>query len=184
MKKHIRKRLLNLRDRQPPSQLTEKSDLIIKKLQGMIFFRSAKLICTYISFGSEVSTHKLIKNLLKKEKRVAVPLVKNKNELIFSELKKWEELEPGTYGILEPIREREVGESKIDIFIVPGIAFDEGCYRIGWGKGYYDRVLERASHALRIALAFDFQVLKSIPHKAHDLPVDLILTENRLIKRS
>ncbi len=71
---------------------------------------------------------------------------------------------------------------KIDLVIVPGVAFDEDLNRIGFGKGYYDRILYRlSSRAKKVAVAHDFQVLNSIPSEEHDVKMDIIVTEKRVI---
>ena len=102
-----------------------------------------------------------------------------KRSLILSELKDWNDLEPGSYGILEPKKDKiiEMLIESIDIIIVPGVGFDElGC-RLGHGAGYYDNLLKKSINATHIGLAFEFQIVEKVPIESHDLPVDIIITE-------
>jgi 5-formyltetrahydrofolate cyclo-ligase len=87
-------------------------------------------------------------------------------------------LVPGPYGILEPRRDtREYVVPPDDApVIVPGIAFSPAGHRIGYGKGYYDRFLA-AHHGLKLGLAYEMQIVPSIPSDTHDVPVDLVITE-------
>ena len=114
------------------------------------------------------------------EKEVYVPVVKG-NEIIPSLLKRWEELKSGAYGILEPEEIRAIEPHKIDVAIVPGIAFDFRGYRIGYGKGYFDRLLAKMD-AMKVGIAFDFQLVEEIPHEKHDIKMDVIITEKRILQ--
>ena len=84
-------------------------------------------------------------------------------------------------GILEPLREKKtVNTDEIDLVIVPGLAFDKSGNRLGHGKGYYDRYLERCGeNVFFIGIAYDFQVLDTIPADAHDIKMNMIVTESR-----
>jgi len=70
----------------------------------------------------------------------------------------------------------------IDVILVPGLAFDRECYRLGWGKGFYDRLLKRAG-GFSLGIAYSFQVLKRLPRDHWDIPVDAVVTEKELIRR-
>jgi 5-formyltetrahydrofolate cyclo-ligase len=112
---------------------------------------------------------------------VAVPSTR---EMLWSELKSLDELETSTFDILEPREDsiRPVQPGDTDVAIVPGIAFDRTCHRIGYGGGYYDRFLARF-RGNKIALAYEVQLYDSIPAEPHDLSVDIIVTEDRTIHR-
>jgi 5-formyltetrahydrofolate cyclo-ligase len=184
MKKGLRKEMLSLRNAKPLADLIEKSHKILKKLEKLEKFQSAKILCTYVSTGSEVRTHQLIRILLeKREKKVIVPLVNKEDiELNFFLIEEWKQLKPGNYGILEPEGGEAIKPNQIDLFFIPGIVFDERGYRIGYGKGYYDKTLRATPSAFHIGLAYDFQVLKKVPNDPQDRPVDLIITEKRIIR--
>jgi 5-formyltetrahydrofolate cyclo-ligase len=95
----------------------------------------------------------------------------------------FEDLEPGTMGILEPIKKRSIIDAhKLDIILVPGVAFDRKGNRVGYGLAYYDRFLKKFSPStVKIALAYDFQVVSDIPCEKHDQVVDIIITEREII---
>ena len=103
----------------------------------------------------------------------------NTSELFHSQLNSFEDLRPGALGVLEPSPEQRIAltPESFDLVIVPGVAFDRFGGRLGYGKGYYDRFLDQTS-AFRLALAFDFQLLETVPTEMHDVPMDGILTEN------
>ncbi len=178
MKGKIRKELLEKRNSLNTYEILEKSNIILKNLYGLEEFSKSKKIASYISFGSEVYTHGLIKEYSKK-KEFFVPFIKN-GDIFLSRINSWEELESGIYGILQP-KEPKIENGGIDVIIVPGIAFDENGNRIGYGKGYFDRLLKKIS-SIKIALAYDFQVLKNIPNQEHDVKMDMVVTEKRIIK--
>lgn len=143
----------------------------------------------FVSFGSEVFTHDLIKNWIRLGKKVSVPYIEklsNGKRLMhavrlgdFSDLRK-----NGSFGILEPEFHMDniVRPEKLDLVIVPGSAFDLNKNRMGYGGGFYDSFLPGTlPDCKKIAVCFDFQVLDSIPHEDCDIPVDLIVTEKRII---
>ncbi|MBC7081804.1 MAG: 5-formyltetrahydrofolate cyclo-ligase [Thermoplasmatales archaeon] len=177
MKEKIRKELLEKRNSLTTYEILEKSNLILKNLYSLEEFSKASKLASYISFGSEVYTHGLIREYSKK-KEFFVPFIKD-GDIFLSRISSWEELEGGIYGILQP-KEPKVENGNLDIIIVPGIAFDENGNRIGYGKGYFDRLLKKFS-SIKVALAFDFQVLKNIPNQEHDVKMDIIVTEKRII---
>jgi len=122
----------------------------------------------------------MIKKCLK-EKKIVVPKSNTKNEtLILSKLEKWEDLIEGAYGILEPRKIIEVMPKKIDLAIVPGVGFDEKGNRLGHGKGYYDKLLQK-TNAKKIGLAFECQIVDQIPTFDNDVSMDMLITEKRVI---
>ena len=131
------------------------------------------------TFGSEVHTHDMIKVALK-DKIVAVPRLKG-NCFIPCRIDDFSELNSkNEYGILEPENyDKEI--DKVDLVIVPCVAFDKKCHRIGYGKGCYDVFLE-GMDIKRIGLAFDMQVVDAIPAEGHDIKLDKVITEKRIIK--
>ncbi len=122
-------------------------------------------------------------------KKVLVPVVdKESEQLVLSDLRDFDlELEPGTFGILEPkpSYRRIVPLAEVDLVLVPGLAFDVKGHRLGRGKGYYDKLLREISLNRRdvkfVGLAHSFQVLGEIPHERHDISVHKIVTEGGVI---
>ena len=136
----------------------------------------------YLSKDGEVGTDNLLGRALELGKRVCVPVVDEKSEeLRISELPGPEvSFQLGAFGVREPKEEdlNFVPPNQVDLVVAPGLAFDRRGGRIGYGKGYYDRLLSRlGSHVPRIALAFDFQVLDAVPQDENDIRVNAIITE-------
>lgn len=181
-KKEIRRSYLERRNASTAFDIFKKSNEIITRLLSLKECIKAKTIFIYISFGSEVNTHGLIRLLLNK-KKVFVPFLdKKKNEIYISELKKWDDLSSGAYGILEPRKECIIKKkpNEAEISLVPGIAFDEEGYRVGYGGGYYDKLLKKIDGE-KIGIAYDFQILKKLPHESHDIKMNKIVTEKRIL---
>ena len=139
----------------------------------------------YVSFGSEVATHEMINRCFNTGKKVVVPLVdKQKRRLIPYRINSFDhDLTNGTMGILEPKKDRcrEVLPKDVDIAIVPGLAFSEDGWRIGYGGGFYDRFL-RELKIKTVSLAFEMQIIDHLPFSPHyDVPVGCIVTEKRIV---
>jgi len=185
MKKEVRKEVLSKRSSLKKEEVIQKSLSIKSKLSSLPEYINSQVRMFYISFRNEVETQDMIQESLDNGKRVIIPVVvKGDKNLLLSELKSFDELYTSTYGILEPKEEflRPVNAQDIDIVIVPGVAFDENGYRIGYGGGYYDRLIKRLPHSCKtIAIAFEVQVIDSVPHESHDMKVDMIITEDRII---
>jgi len=150
---------------------------ILKTLLGRKEIRAAKTICTYVSLPEEVDTREFIKLLLKEGKHVIVPIAEG-HQLVLYRIKSQDDLVPGAFGILEPkAMLRRINASMIDVFIIPGIAFGRARYRLGWGKGYYDRLLASVT-APKIGLAYSLQIVPRLDHAKYDIPMDTVITEH------
>ena len=187
MKQTLKSGILEKRKSLSKREIDEKSRVIKEKLFSLNEFKDAKNIMFYVSFNNEVDTINIIKGLLdKNEKKVIVPFVEKGNPVLqLSEIKDFNDLEPKTFGILEPrenkIKNFDIG--KLDLAIVPGIAFDKKGHRIGYGYGYYDRLLEKLNkNIIKIGLCYEFQLIDKIPKQKHDIPMDIIITEKRIVK--
>ncbi|PWJ52381.1 5-formyltetrahydrofolate cyclo-ligase [Faecalicatena contorta] len=156
------------------------SNTIFKKVISHPLYRHAGEIYCYVSFGEEVSTGGLISYSLKMGKKVAVPkiIVNNgtKMKMEFYYIDSMEELQEGYYGIMEPPAKIKACGKDV-LVIMPGVAFDIQCNRIGYGKGFYDSYLSVHPDYRRIALAYGMQCLKSIPAGGHDIRPEIIITE-------
>ena len=121
----------------------------------------------------------MIDEALEAGKRVALPRCTSWGTIVPKEIKdRHADLEEGTYEIQEPRKcQKDVGLEKIDLFIIPGLAFDAKNKRLGRGKAYYDRFLrELPPDKITIGLAFDFQMMKDLPEDSHDIPVSKVIT--------
>jgi 5-formyltetrahydrofolate cyclo-ligase len=188
MKKTIRDEVLEKRDRIPHAIKAEKNLFIRNSLYALHEFIDAKTILFYASFRSEVETHSMIKQALKAGKNLILPKVyKEGHRLLLYELKDLRELNAGFMGIPEPFvpDERLFAIDDIDLIIIPGAAFDYSGNRLGYGAGYYDSLLaERKRKIPVIALAYEEQIVDSIPSEEHDVRVDMIVTDKRVIRIS
>ncbi len=180
-KKNIRQELLKKLRSQDKEQRRLKSEKIKGRLYAHEKFKIADTVMFYISEDFEVNTEQMIRDSLKSGKKIAVPItVVSQNKLIASLLVDFDkELSKGPYGILQPKSDfvRPVPLKKIDLIIVPGVAFDLRGYRLGRGTGYYDRFLSKIPEsALTIGLAFDFQLVDNIPTSSRDIAVKEIIS--------
>ena len=183
----LRRDILHERDGLSADSITSASEKIISSLLPILEARDTKLPFIYVSFRTEVVTHSLIKERLAKGLAVAVPFTDIENRRIIPVLiRDWRrDLKPGGYGILEPdpSRAEVVPPEFLDVVIVPGSVFDRRCGRYGYGGGYYDRFLaQEAPCALRIGLAFQLQIAERIYLLPHDQKMDVIVTENEVIR--
>ena len=186
MKQTLKQQILEKRTSLSKEEIGEKSNKIKNNLFSLKEFNEAENIMLYASFNTEADTQKIIKELLaKKEKTIVVPyVIKRDFRLHLSELKNINELEPKTFGILEPkeMYIREFNPDMLDLVIVPGIVFDKKGHRIGYGYGYYDRFLKAIrKETVKIGLAFDFQLIESIPEEEHDVPMNIVVTDKEII---
>ncbi len=180
-KDEIRKEVLKKRERIPELMLKARSGIITRTLeQEQVFIRS-DLIYVYVSLPLEVDTFGLIKDAWAMGKDVAVPKV-DKDELTFFRLDSFEQLKEGCFHVLEPQNAVFVNPVREGLVIMPGVAFDKRKNRIGYGKGYYDRFLNRYPDHPTCALSFDFAVYEEIPAEEHDRRPDLLITDRRIIR--
>ncbi len=182
----LRKQILRKRSCLSGSQRSGLSSIIIGRLKRFLRFVTSSNPLFYVSFKSEVETQGLIKERLTAGKTVLVPKTDTaRHRLAVYRIRDWSrDLRPGAYGILEPSGPgvEQVDPSMVDLVLVPGSVFDRHGGRYGYGGGYYDRFLsEDAPGALRIALAFDLQLLPHIDLKPHDQQVDVIITEKETL---
>jgi 5-formyltetrahydrofolate cyclo-ligase len=183
-KAELRKVVKETLSKQPISEREGKSKLIINELIELKEYSKAKTILVYVSMKEEVSTDEFITRAIEDGKCVIVPAVdKNEESMTLHKINSLGELEPCYMGICEPKdRSCEAPCESIDLAIVPGLAFDSGGNRLGRGKGMFDKLFEKTK-CPKIALAFDFQVIESVPVEKHDSPVDVIITEKRVLRQ-
>lgn len=185
LKAEGRRAALTCRDLLPPQVRAILSRGIGRRLLNLPEFERARTVLFYIAFRSEVETQSLIDKALALGKEVAVPVVRAEPRgLIPCRYSCAADLARTTLGVLEPRPECAcpVEPAAIDLVVVPGAAFDIRGGRLGYGLGFYDRLLAEVPRAPRVALAFECQLLSAVPAEPHDVPVDLILTEERAVR--
>jgi 5-formyltetrahydrofolate cyclo-ligase len=186
MKKEFRKKVINLRKEKDKDFIKHNSDIITDKLLNLDCIKNAKNIMLYLDFNNEVSTDSLIKKLLNLGKIVSSPItLKEERKLIPSQITDLKNgIQYGAYNIREPKPECSpaINIKDLDVIIVPAVAYDKNCYRLGYGGGFYDRFLENLrKDVVTIGIAFDLQIFDEVPKEAHDAQLDYIVTESRIL---
>ena len=179
----IRKQMKQLRADMTRTERFEKSMQIFEQLITVPEFKRADRIYTYVSMDNEIDTIMLIDYSLSLEKRVFVPRVSGR-DMEFYEISDISELSPGYMGIYEPdINGREPDYSRTGFMCMPGLAFDKSHNRIGYGGGFYDRYLSVENKLYKAALAYEAQLLESIPAQDGDVRPDMIVTEENIYRK-
>lgn len=188
-KKQIRRKAKEARDGLPKEFIKKHSEAIASNLFSLPEFKVAKNVMFYVSFGSEVETHSMIKDALACGKTVSVPITDIKNKCLhLSKVTDPEkELFPSTFGILEPKKEHisPVEKKGLDLIVSPGVAFDRHFNRMGYGGGFYDRLFaEIPGHTVKVALCFEMQLHDGLPVEITDRKLDILVTERCIYRRS
>lgn len=184
-KSKIRAFFKNIRSNLDSDFVKTRSDIIYKKFLKIVNLNKFDSICAYIDFNNEVSSKNIINYAIKNNIKVSVPYIIGKYDMKLKYIKDYDkDINRDTkFGNGEPFDYCEDSSIKeISMFIVPALAFDEYCNRLGFGKGYYDNILKLNKKALRIGLAYDYQILPNIPKDNNDEILDIIISENKVIK--
>lgn len=148
-------------------------------LMNLYEYKNASCVCVYMSAFGEVDTSHIIKDLKKRGKKIVLPITDcDTNTLSLSYFT--DNLKKGAYGISEPENIQHVSISDVDFFVVPGICFDKKGGRIGFGKGYYDRLLKE-SKAFKAGLCYSFQITEEIALEKNDILMDAIVCEDGVV---
>ena len=161
----------------------EASRSICARTAQLPMLKAAQTIMLYASMTEEIDLVPFMETLLADGRRIVLPEITGRGTMEARELPAMDALTDGVFGIAtpDPMRGGIVPPEEIDVIIVPGAAFAADGGRLGLGGGYYDRFLPRARNAVRLVLAFDFQIVPDVPMGAQDARVDVILTERRMI---
>lgn len=177
-KRQIRSKILSKLKAQKEEDRDQKSKIIKERLLKTQVFKHAKIVMFYLSFDGEVNTLEMIKEAQNLGKIVAVPVCK-KNRIIIRPciLTHKAKLKKGPFGVCEPAIKKSIDLKNLDLVIVPGLAFDKKGNRLGRGKGCYDLFLKKLylKDIPTIGLAFDFQILPSIPTTKRDVSVKKVI---------
>lgn len=158
--------------------LKQRSEHCIRRLLAQPIWSETQVVMLYYSLSDEVSTHALADHLLAAGKIVLLPQVTGKTTMQLRQYTGRESLVVGAFGIMEPSGPVWASLSRIDVVIVPGVAFDEAGNRLGRGRGYYDRMLRQMPQARKIGLCFDFQRVAQVPIAETDVTMDAIVSES------
>ncbi|MDI1472324.1 MAG: 5-formyltetrahydrofolate cyclo-ligase [Thermodesulfovibrio sp.] len=181
MKRVLRKRMIEIRNNIEITKKKQKDEKIASKFLDFLENNSFKSVLLYASFGSEVDTWKIFELCKKLSIKTAFPKVNEKDKsLDLYWIESLKELSEGYKSILEPCTEKKASLNDIEVIVVPGLAFDRNCYRIGYGGGYYDKLLSKKT-GLAVGLAYEEQIINEIPIDKHDKKLDFIITDERVI---
>ena len=184
VKRELRAEFKAARKALKPEEQADKDRRILEKLVSLPEYQQAELVLTYVSTAIEVDTCALIRRALADGKRVAVPrCTPGKIDMKFYLIGSLSELEPGAFGVLEPNPEksRELRRYDRSVCILPGLGFDLEGYRLGYGKGYYDRFLSRYP-GKNVGVCYNICMKTLLPHGRYDKMVDVLVTE-KFVKR-
>ena len=162
--------------------IAQTSRNITDKILSVGKIADSQLFSIYLPIKNEVETKLIIDSLNLRDAKILVPAYSTKiKDYVFSKFGNWQSLEKGPRGILQPRIIEPVDPSLVDVAILPGLAFSKRGVRLGYGKGVFDRLFSN-SKAIRIGLAYDFQIVDEIPKEEHDLVMDMVVTEKNVIR--
>jgi 5-formyltetrahydrofolate cyclo-ligase len=175
-KQDLRAHFLAVAKARPKEEVARASLAISERIRRLPRFASANLIALYHAMPIEPETRGVIDEAMCLGKRVALPQFGD-DEPQLGLFTSWDRLVPGPLGIAQPVGPAIPVES-VEAFFVPGLAFDRAGYRLGRGKGYYDRLLARHSAgALVCGVCFGDVLVEGLPHESHDIPMNCLLTQ-------
>lgn len=187
-KKALRKEIIEKRNNMDLVNKEEMDKKILNKFYESKYYREAEKIFIYISYDSEINTRKIIDKALKDNKKIFVPRTEFKTRSMEAvEITTLDNLIESKYGILEPSKEEpHIDPNELDLIVVPGVAFDRNGGRMGYGAGFYDRYFKKINKdninkIMKLALAYELQLLDRVPMNEQDVPVDCIITENGFV---
>ena len=175
-KAEVRKMMRELKRAVPLEEKLRRSEGIMRKVEALPEFQKAKVVLLYWSMADEVQTHAFVEKWYK-DKVLLLPCVDG-DDLRLRQYTGPECLVAGEqFGIGEPTGEEFIDLDRVELIIVPGVAFDRHCNRMGRGRGFYDRLLKSTPNALKIGVAFDFQMLEEIPTEPFDVKMNHVISE-------
>ena len=185
-KRHIRRSIHAVRQRLSEAERLARSRRVWERVAALSCYQHARVVLGYMAFDHEVLTDGLMQQAMASGKQLVLPMVLGDRQdmalYVIEDLGC--DVAPGYRGILEPQpqRTRAVAPETLELALIPGIAFDLRGGRLGFGTGFYDRLLSRLPQGIpTVGLAFDFQVIPRLPLQPHDMLLDAIATEKRII---
>lgn len=179
-KKQLRKQIKERKKEFSLSEKIELSEPIFEKIEKEELFKKAKVVLLYYSMDDEVYTHDFVEKHYK-TKTILLPCVDG-DDLILRQYLGIESMKAGEqFGILEPVGKEFNDLEKIDLMIIPGVAFDKEKNRLGRGRGFYDRLLKTVN-ATKIGVCFDFQVVEQVPTEDFDVKMDVVISTTNIYK--
>ena len=184
LKKELRDKYRRLRQEMSPEIKNKKDEAIARQVRRLWQYKKHNTLLLYVSTPIEVDTRRLIEQALKDGKKVAVPrCVPGTREMEFYRISSLDQLQVGSFGVLEPCPDGQqpIGRVPRALCVVPAFCYDKFGFRLGYGKGYYDRFLSGYEGRL-IGICYQDCITGRLPHGRYDRAVELVVTEQRLYK--
>lgn len=182
IKEELRRAMREQRRALTADNVKELSASIKENLFSLGCVKNADIVCVFLSAFKEPDTYSVIRELIEEGKKIVVPVTDMENvTLSLSYINGTNDLKKGAYGISEPSVIQPAAIEDTDVILVPGLAFDRSGGRMGFGKGYYDRLLDN-TRCIKIGLCYDFQLHNTIPTQSHDVMMDFVVTEKEIVK--
>lgn len=182
VKDELRARMKAIRRAHPEAVRSARSAAAVERIVALPEWAAAERVAGYVPIHAELDPGPALDEARRAGKTVVLPRVDLEAQRVV--LHRWdgEPLEAGAFGIPEPSADAPTVDA-VDLILVPALAADESGHRIGWGKGFYDKLLaDEAATAFRVAVVFQFQLLAECPATPHDIPVHVIVTDERTIR--
>ena len=180
LKMRLRAQFRAIREEMDPTARAQADCRIAETVRSLWQYRVSQQILVYVSTPIEVDTYRIIEQAWADGKRVAVPrCVPDTRNMEFYYIESMDDLSPGSFGVLEPQEDpaRLVSDFSKSMCLIPAFSYDYAGYRLGYGKGYYDRFLARFTGYM-IGICYSSCVRRYLPHGRFDRPVQLLVTEN------
>ncbi len=180
-KKLLRKNIQSERDSLPDEERAEKSRIITGRFLESDEYKKAGNILIYFPFRSEIDTTLILKEALDNGKKIILPKVEDRTLKLYFVSDPSSQLKRGSFDIMEPVTSlcSPAEPDQIDLAVIPGLCFDRNLNRMGYGGGFYDRLIPLIpENSKKIALCFDLQIVKDVPVSEHDIKIDRIITES------
>lgn len=172
--------MIKWRDNLDAAKAAAMSKKICKRLFTVKEYRDAKSVFVYMAQGNEPDTSAIIESAVAEGKTVAVPVCLPDTRMLACRYEPGMEMRLNEFGIYEPVELKSI--TSVDVALMPGLAFDESMHRLGRGAGYYDRWLKLYGGIFKIGLAFEEQIVDSVPYDNMDVKMDIIVTQSRIIR--
>lgn len=177
VKREMREKYSAVRNGMDAEKREEFDKKIFDRLTASITYRHSNEILLYASVGSEIDTWRIFDAAIKAGKKVAFPLCFEDNTMKYYYVNSRDDLETGSFGILEPKKGlEEYSPQSLSLCVVPGIVFDKEGYRIGYGKGFYDRFLSTFP-GVKVGLVYSNMIVPKVPRGRFDKHVDILISE-------
>ena len=182
-KRRLRRQMSLLRNDVTAEDSARAGELAAKALIDLDLAKRAERVALYAALPYEIPTRLLFDAVIEKIGAALLPRTTDPIGLEFFAVERWEALRPGAFGVLEPQSDATVVRLRPDdLVVVPGVAFDEAGYRLGHGKGYYDRAFaaELGDSPTLVGFGYEFQIVEAVPHDERDRQMDAIVTDQRV----